>query len=150
MPVIASVRRAGMLALSLLAFAVVAPGPASAAPVDFQFKILRNGCTTSGGDFGHGEVLLKVRVTENGLSGANKFTLAAVAQHYKARTDTWQTEYTWDTFKVTFPNDVNSYHHTRWFAYDPNDKKTHQIVVVMKVWHNKTVLASKTITSKSC
>lgn len=146
----ANARRAWLLALSLLAFAIVAPGPASAAPTDFQFKVLRNRCTTSGGDFHHGEVLLKVRVTENGLSGANKFTLAAVAQHYRSRTHTWRTEYAWDTFKVQFPNDANSYFHRRWFAYDPNDKSKHRVVVVIKVWHKKQVLASKTITSKSC
>jgi hypothetical protein len=144
-----SARRAGLLALALLAAAIVAPGPASAAG-EFEFNILRNRCTATGGDFGHGELLFKVKVTENGLSGANKFTLAAVAQHYKARTDTWQTEYTWDTFKVTFPNDANSYYHKRWFAYDPNDKHKHRIVVVIKVWHNRTVLASKALTSKAC
>jgi len=112
--------------------------------------VLRNSCTTTGGDFHHGEVLLKVRVIENGPSGANKFTLTAVAQHYRSRTNTWQTEYTFDPVKVTFQNDANSYRHTRWYAYDPNDKSSHQIVVVIKVWHNKTVLASKTITSRSC
>ncbi len=143
-------RRAWLLALALLALAIVAPGPASAAPTNFQFEVLRNRCTTSGGDFSHGEVLLKVRVTENGLSGANKFTLAGVAQHYRSRTGTWRDEYTWDTFKVTFPNDANSYYHKRWFAYDPNDKHKHRIVLVIKVWHNRTVLASKTIISKSC
>jgi len=147
--VAARARRGWLLTLALLAVTVVAPGPTAAAG-EFQFKILRNSCTTSGADFGHGEVLLKVRVTENGLTGANKFTLAAVAQHYRAGTETWQTEYTWDTFKITFPNDANSYYHTRWFAYDPNDNKKHRIVVVIKVWHNKTVLASKTLTSKSC
>lgn len=146
----ASARRAWLLALSLLAFAVVAPGSATAAPTDFEFSVLRNRCTTTGADFGHGEVLLKVRVTENGLSGANKFTLSAVAQHYKARTDTWQDEYTWETFKVTFPNDANSYYHTRWFAYDPNDRHKHRIVLVIKVRHNRAVLASRTITSKAC
>lgn len=143
-----NVRFAGLLAFAALAFVV--PGPAQAAPADFQFEVLRNKCKTTGGDFNHGEVLLKVRVTEIGASGANKFTLAAVAQHHKHSNNTWQQEYTWDTFKVTFPDDANSYHHTRWFAYDPKDKSEHRIVLVMKVLHNKRVLASKTVTSKSC
>ena len=141
-------RRAGLLAFAALA--LVVPGPAQAAPDHFQFEVLRNACKTTGGDFHHGEVLLKVRVTENGASGANKFTLSAVAQHHKHSTDTWPVEYSWDTFKVTFPNDGNSYHHTRWFAYDPKDNSEHRIVLEMKVWHNQTVLASKTVTSKSC
>ena len=145
--VTANVRRAGLLAFVTLA--LVAPGPAQAAG-DFTFEVLRNSCKTTGGDFNHGEVLLKVRVTENGASGANKFTLAAVAQHYKNSTSSWVVEYTFDFVKVTFPDDANSYHHTRWFAYDPKDNSEHRIVVVMKVWHNKTLLASKTVTSKSC
>jgi hypothetical protein len=144
-----SARHTGLLTLALLALAVVAPGPTSAAG-EFVFEIRSNSCTSTGGDFGHGEVLLKVRVTENGLSGANKFTLAAVAQHYTARTDTWQTELTFDFVKVVFLNDANSYRHTRWYAYDPKDKHKHRVVVVIKVWHNKTVLAKKTITSKAC
>ena len=140
-------RRAGLLSLVLIA--LVAPTVARATDT-FQFEIRRNSCTTSGGDFHHGEVLIKVKVTENGLSGANKFTLAAVGQHHKTSNDTWITEYTFSTFKVTFPNDSNSYYHTRWFAYDPKDKNEHKIVVVIKVWHNNSVLASKTLTSKSC
>ena len=140
--------RAGVLSLTLLALA--APAPTQAAPDDFSFEVLRNSCTNTGKDFGHGEVLLKVRVKENGASGANKFVFAAVAQHYKKRTDTWITEYTFDTVKVKFPDDANSYFHTRWFAYDPKDGKKHRIVVVMKIMHNKQVLASRTVTSKSC
>jgi hypothetical protein len=140
------IRRAGLLSALLLA--VVAPSTAQATDT-FQFQILRNSCKTTGGDFNHGEVLLKVKVMENGPSGANKFTLAAVAQHQKSN-GSWINEYTWDTYKVTFPNDANSYYHTRWFAYDPKDKAEHHIVVVIKVWHDKQVLASKTFTSKSC
>ena len=135
--------------LSLLLAALIVPGTARAADT-FEFNILRNSCTDTGHDFNHGEILLKVKVTENGASGANKFTLAAVAQHHKVRHDTWVTEYTFDTFKATFPDDANSYYHTRWFAYDPKEKSEHRIVVTIKVWHNKTVLASKTLTSKSC
>ena len=147
--VVATARRASLPALALLAVTLVAPGPAGAAG-EFQFEVLRNRCITSGGDFGHGEVLLKVRITENGLSGANKFTLAAVAQHYNASTDTWQTELTFDFVKVVFQNDANSYWHKRWYAYDPADGKEHRLVVVIKVWHKRHVLASNTITSKSC
>jgi hypothetical protein len=140
-------RRAGLLALLLAALTV--PGTARAADT-FQFNILRNSCTATGHDFNHGEILFKVKVTENGASGANKFTLAAVAQHHKASNNTWITELTFDNVKVTFLEDANSYYHRRWYAYDPKDKSEHRIVVTIKVWHNKTVLASKTLTSKSC
>jgi hypothetical protein len=142
------VRRGGLLSLVLLA--LVAPAPTQAAPGDFSFEVLRNSCTDTGKDFGHGEVLLKVKVKENGASGANKFTLAAVAQHYRASTNSWVTEYTWDKFKTTFPDDANSYYHVRWFAYDPKEGKEHRIVLKMKILHNKQVLASRTVISKSC
>lgn len=143
----AAMRRAGLLGLILVA--LIVPGTVRAADA-FQFEIRRNSCTSTGHDFGHGEILLKVKVTENGASGANKFTLAAVAQHHKASNKSWVTEYTFDTVKVTFPDDANSYYHKRWFAYDPKDKSEHRIVVTIKVWHNKHLLASKVLNSKSC
>jgi len=143
----ATARRAGLLALLLVA--LVAPSTARAADT-FTFTVLRNACVRKGHDFNHGEVLLKVKVQENGASGANKFTLAAVAQHSNPKQGTWTTEYTFANVTVTFPNDANSYYHERWFAYDPKNKSVHDIVVVIKVWHNKKLLASKTITSKAC
>ena len=141
-------RRAALL--SLVLFGLVAPAPTQAAPGDFTFNVLKNSCTDAGKDFGHGEVLLKVKVSENGASGANKFTLKAVAQHFKPSTQTWVDEYSFDPVKVTFPDDSNSYYHTRWFAYDPKEGKEHRIVLVMKILHNKQVLASRTVTSRSC
>jgi hypothetical protein len=140
-------RRAGLLAVLLAA--LVAPATAQAAGAA-TFQILRNSCTTSGGDFHHGEVLLKVKVTENGASGANKFTLTAVAQHHKASNNSWITEYQFDPVKVTFPDNASSYYHTRWFAYDPKENSEHRIQVVIKVKQNRSVLASKTFTSKAC
>lgn len=145
--VIGLARRAGLLAVVLAA--LVAPSTAHAADVA-TFQIRRNNCTTSGGDFHHGEVLFKVKVTENGASGANKFTLTAHGQHHRASNHTWINEYAFDPVKVTFPDDAASYYHKRWYAYDPNDKSEHRIQVVIKVWHNKTLLASRTLTSKSC
>jgi hypothetical protein len=140
--------RAGLLGLVAAAFLV--PGPAQAAPEDFTFEVLRNRCASTGRDFGFGEVLLKVKVRENGASGANRFVFSAIAQHSKKRIGTWVTEYTFDKVKVSFPDDANSYYHTRWFAYDPKEGKEHRIVLVMKVLHNRQVLASRTVTSKSC
>lgn len=142
------VHGAGLLGLLLLA--LVAPAPTHAAPADYTFEVLKNTCTDTGKDFGHGEVLLKVKMSENGASGANKFTMSAIVQHYKPSTQTWVTEFTFDRVKVTFPDDANSYYHTRWFAYDPKENKQHRLVVTMKVWHNKQVLASKKVTSKAC
>ena len=139
-------RRASLLSLILLA--LVAPGTAQADT--FEFNILRNSCKTTGGDFHHGEVLLKVKVKENGASGANNFTLTAAGQHFKNSTNSWVLESQFETVKVTFPDDANSYYHTRWFAYDPKDASKHRVVVVIKVRHNNTVLQSKALVSKAC
>jgi hypothetical protein len=136
--------------LALLGLALIVPTTVTATNTSFTFAVTANTCTRTGHDFKHGEVLIKVKVQENGKSGANAFTLSAVAQHSNPRRGTWTTEYSWATYKVTFPDDTNSYYHTRWFAYDPKNKSVHHIVVVIKVWHNKTVLASKTLTSKAC
>jgi hypothetical protein len=73
-----------------------------------------------------------------------------VSQHFKTATKPWINQYTFNKVKVKFPDDANSYYHVRWFAYDPKEGKAHRIVLVMKVLHNKQVLASKTVTSKSC
>jgi hypothetical protein len=140
-------RRASLLVVVLAA--VVAPSSVQAAD-PATFTILKNRCTTTGGHFNHGELLLKVKVTENGSSGANKFTLQAVAQHHKVSNGDWVKELQFDPVKVTFLDDANSYYHSRWYTYDPKDKSEHRIVVVIKVWHNTSLLAKKTFISKVC
>ena len=147
---LARARLRSAVLLSLAVLAVVAPVPTQAAPSDYRFEVLKNSCTDSGKDFGHGEVLLKVKVSEIGASGANKFTLKAVAQHFKPSTKKWVDEFTFDKVTVKFVDDGNSYYHVRWFAYDPRENKDHRIVLVMKVWHNKQLLAKRTVISKSC
>jgi hypothetical protein len=112
--------------------------------------VLQDVCQANGGEFDHGHHRLKVRVEEQGKSGANKFTLDAKVLHRKANGGDWTTEFTWDRFKVTFPNDSDSYFHVRWFSYDPKNKGLHKIVVVIRVWHDKTVLASRTIEGTAC
>ena len=147
---LATVRMRHAALLSLAMLALVAPAPAQAAPSAYKFEVLKNSCTDSGKDFGHGEVLLKVKVSESGASGANKFVLKAVAQHFKPSTKKWVDEFTFDKVTVKFVDDGNSYYHVRWFAYDPRENKEHRIVLVMKVLHNKHVLAKRTVISKSC
>jgi hypothetical protein len=135
--------------LPILALLLALPGSTLAA-ADFDFTILRDVCRANGGDFSRGHQVLKVRVDEYGPSGANKFTLDAKVLHRKVSGGKWTTEYTWDRFKVTFANDANSYFHARWFSYDPKDKALHRIVVVIRVWHNTRLLASKTLTGTTC
>lgn len=142
-------RRPRLLLLLALATIVLAlPGQTLAAS-DFKFRVLQDVCQANGGDFDHGHHRLKVRVEEQGTSGANKFTLDAKVLHRKTNGD-WETEFRWDRFKVTFPNDGDSYFHVRWFSYDPKNNGLHKVVVVIRVWHDKQVLASRTINGTTC
>ena len=138
-----------LLALASLVLALTLPGSALAAS-DFKFRVLKDVCQASGGDFDRGHHRLKVRVVELGKSGANKFTLDAKVLHRKPGSGTWTTEFSWERFKATFPDDSNNYFHTRWFSYDPKNSGLHRIVVVIKIWHNRQVLASRTLRGDAC
>jgi molybdopterin biosynthesis enzyme len=138
-----------LLLMALATIVLALPGQTLAAS-DFNFRVLQDVCRANGGDFDRGRHRLKVRVEEQGKSGANRFTLDAKVLHRKANGGEWTSEYTWDRFKVTFPNDADSYYHERWFRYDPKDRGLHKIVVVIRVWRNQTVLAARTINGTAC
>lgn len=135
--------------LSLALMSLVLPEPASAAADDFSFTILKDVCQASGGDFHHGHLFFKVRVDEKGASGANKFTLDAKVGH-RSQGGARVTEYAWDRFSATFPNDAKSYFHTRWFSYDPKDGAQHRIVVWIRAWHDQQVIAKHTFIGTTC
>jgi hypothetical protein len=135
--------------LALACAILLLPGHALAAG-EFKFRILQDTCQAGGGDFGRGHHRLKVRVEEEGKSGATKFTLHAKVLHRKASGGEWTTEFTWDRVKVTFPNDSASYYHERWFSYDPKDKGLHKIVVLIRVWQGSERLASRTLSGSAC
>jgi hypothetical protein len=142
-------RHSFLLLLLVASLALCLPTQALAAS-DFKFSVLQDVCQANGGDFDHGHHRLKVRVEEQGQSGANKFTLDAKVLHRKVSGGEWTTEFRWDRFKVIFPNDNDNYFHVRWFSYDPKHKGLHKIVVVIRVWHDKQVLASRTINGTAC
>ncbi|MEP7159426.1 MAG: hypothetical protein ABI797_08350, partial [Chloroflexota bacterium] len=104
-----------LLLLTLASLALCLPSQALAAS-DFKFSVLQDVCQANGGDFDRGHHRLKVRVEEQGMSGANKFTLDAKVLHRRASGGEWTKEFTWDRFRVTFPNDGDYYFHVRWFA----------------------------------
>jgi hypothetical protein len=138
-----------LLLLALASLALALPTQALAAS-DFKFSVLQNVCQAGGGDFDYGHHRLKVRVEEQGMSGANKFTLDAKVLHRKMSGGEWSKEFDWDRFRVTFPNDEDNYFHVRWFSYDPKHKGLHKIVIVVRVWHDRTLLASRTISGTAC
>jgi hypothetical protein len=138
-----------LLAFASLVLALTLPGSALAAG-DFKFRVLKDVCQANGGDFGRGHHRLKVRVEEMGKSGANKFTLDAKVLHRKPGSSKWTTEFSWERFKSVFPNDGDNYFHWRWFSYDPKNTGLHKIIVVIKIWHNRQLLASRTLSGDAC
>lgn len=142
-------RLTGLTAMMVVFLAVlVAAAPVAASSFSYTVKI--NTCHSSGYTYGYGEVYYRVRLLESGYSGANKFTVDSWVQHRTINTSSWHTEYTWNRATYTFPNNSTSYYYvsTRW--YDPADYAWHRIKMGLKVWHNGSVLASRTVYSKSC
>ena len=138
-----------LLALTVAGLTLTLPVPALGAG-DFKFSVIQDVCKPGGGDFDKGHHRLKVRVEEQGKSGATKFTLDAKVLPRKQSGGDWTREFKWDRFKVSFPNDTDSYFHERYFDYDPNDNGLHKVVVVIRVWAGQTVLASRTLTGSTC
>lgn len=135
-----------MIAVVLAILVAAAPVAASS----FTYSVKKNTCTASGYTYDYGRVYLKVKLQESGYSGANKFTVDSWAQHRTVNTSGWYNEYHWNRATYTFPNNSTTYYYvsTRW--YDPADYAWHRIKMGLKVWHNGSLLASRTIYSKSC
>jgi hypothetical protein len=143
-------RRRLTLASTTLAILLALLLPATVAAASYTYTVQKNTCTVSGGDNGYGHFYFKVKLQENGWSDANKFTFAAKAQHKELGGGRWYTSYNWGTFTWTFPDNGDNYWYSRWYTYDPPDFAWHRIKVVLKVWHNGTLLASRTLYSKTC
>jgi hypothetical protein len=134
------------LAVLLLALSL----PATTIAATFTYTVKANVCKPSGGDFGYGRLYFEVRLDEYGKSGANKFTFDAKVQHRNIGSRTWRTEFKWNRFAYSFPNNKASYHYTRWFSYHPADYAWHRIVVNLKVWNGGLLLAKRKLIGKSC
>ena len=132
-----------MLALAL-------PGTTLAGGSDFTYNVQKNTCTTSGGDYGYGWQYFKVKLTEWGNSGANKFTFTGKAQHKSLGSSRWYTDWNYGTFTWWFNDDGSNNWYERWYTFDPNDFAWHRVKVTLKVWHNNILLAKRTLLGKTC
>ena len=135
---------------TLIALALVLVLPATTMAASYTYQVKNNTCTASGGDYGWGHLYFKVKLTEWGNTGANKFTFTAKAQHKNLGGNRWYTDWNYGTDTYTFPNNGATYYYVKWYSYDPGDLAWHRIKVTMKVWHNGTLLAKKTIYGKTC
>jgi hypothetical protein len=141
-------RRLGFLStLAALVLVLALPGATLAA--SYTYTVTKNTCTASGGTYGYGVVHFTVKLTEYSNS-ANKFTFAGKGQRRSLGGSHWTTDYNFGTFTWHFnANSINN-SYTRYFDFWPGDFAWHRIQVTLKVWHNGTLLAQKTIHGKEC
>lgn len=135
---------------TLVALVVVLLLPATTMASSFTFDVQNNTCSVSGGDHGYGNLYFRVKLTEYGNSGANKFTFSAKAQHRNLGSSRWYTDWNAGTFVRTFTDNGATNWYTRWWSYDPNDFAFHRFKVTLKVWHGGTLLAMRTLLGADC
>ena len=135
---------------STIAILLVMALPATTLAADYTYKVKSNTCNASGGDNGYGHLYFKVRLTEYGNSGANKFTFSGKAQHKDLGSSRWQTGWNYGTFTWWFNDNGSNNWYDRWYSYDPPDFAWHRIKVTLKVWHNGILLAKKTLYGETC
>lgn len=145
--VLSPLRRACLLSLVLLAVAVPTPTHAAGS---FSTTVERNTCVAGAGKYGFGQGVLRVRVTEFGKSGANRFTFLGQVWHRRLRGTEWKLEYQWRQYQTTFPDDGNSYWNSRQFAYAPDHNAYHKLAVRVQAWHDNTLLYTKRIVGAMC
>lgn len=137
-----------MLPCALLGLLLV-PSQVVASP-SFSTTIERNTCVAGAGKYHLGQGVLRVRVIEYGKSGANRFTWMGQVWHLPIHGSTWSKEYQWPTTQTSFQDDVSSHYESRQFAYAPNHNAYHKLALRVRVWHNDTLLYSKSIVGKQC
>ena len=143
-------RRRLTLFSSVLAIMLVMILPATTLAANYTYNVKKNTCTASGGDYGYGHFYFKVRLTEWGNSGANKFTFTGKAQHKNLGSSRWYTDWNYGTFTWWFNDDGSNNWYERWYSFDPNDFAWHRVKVTLKVWHNNTLLAKRSLLGKTC
>jgi hypothetical protein len=143
-------KRLATLWLPALLVLLLVPGQAIAAP-SFSTTVERNTCVAGAGKFGFGQGVLRVRVIEYGKSGATRFTFLGQVWHLPLHGSTWTKEYQWPADdRPPFRDDASSHYESRQFAYAPNHNAYHKIAMRVRVWHNDTLLYSKSIVGKMC
>jgi hypothetical protein len=135
---------------SILAIVLVLVLPATTLAATFTYIVQEDTCSASGGDYGYGHLYFKVKLTETGNSHANKFTFTAKAQHKNLGGTRWYTDMNFGKFTYNFPSNGATNWYSRWYSYDPGDFAWHRITVTLKVWHNSTLLAKRTVHGSRC
>ena len=143
-------RRRLALSSSILAILLVLVLPATTFASSFTYTVQTNQCDASGGNNGYGFIKLEVQLKESGWSGANAFSWDAKFQHREVGSTRWYNADSWSRDWYTFPNDGRSFSYSFWYSYHPDDFAWHRIVIKLRVWHNNSVLASRTIKGDYC
>ena len=134
---------------ALVAWVLVLVLPGTALGATYTYVVTEDTCNASGGDYGYGELHFSVKLTEYSRV-ANKFTFAGNAQHREIGSTRWRNDWNFGTFSYWFASNGTNNNYTRWFKYHPGDFAWHRMKVVLKVWHNGTLLARKTVYGDYC
>jgi hypothetical protein len=134
--------------LAALALTLTFTGAAAALPAgQFQTNVLRNLCPETGGMNGHGYLLLRVKVREMGMSGANYFVIKSSMQE-PLTGGSWRNVSKWPKETSTnFPDNGTSYYRVveRRYDYTPDDFY-YRIQMKVQFWSNSHgLLMTKTV-----
>lgn len=137
-------RRLALVWAPLLMGLVLMLPTSTLAATGYTFTVVDQHC------FGGGHnISFEVRLTAAGSTTANKLTIKSTSQYLSA--GKWHNFYKWKTNKDTFtPN--GKAHSIDYSYYHQDNSSSHmwRIQSVLRAYHGKHILASKTLTSKAC
>ena len=134
-------RRRLTLGSTLLAIVLAFTLPATtAAASGYTYKVVSNYCSGT-------TVIFKVKNIAAGYTKANKLTIESWAQR---KAGSWQTVYTWPKAKYKFTRNGAKHVLTAWRKFNGNDPYLNRIVMRLRAWNNRTLLASISLNSRKC
>lgn len=130
----------------ILAMAMALPASTAAvSPATVgSYKVISNYCYGPGAN----SVYFKAKVTAYGSTNANYLTIDSWAQRYIG--GHWQTVFNWNQFYSSYTPDGYDHWLKVWRSYQGNNSYYFRIVFNLRIWHNNTLLAAKTIHSFKC
>jgi len=146
-------KRFALLWTLIVLGAALALPATTAAGSPYQWQTLLNTCSNSGGGFGYGKSVLKMRQYEYGTSGTRQFRVRAWAQRKQG--GNWVNEYTsnW-VYSTTFPNNSGGNYFDHKFVY--NWGSNHSIYYARIKWRGEwlngsgATIAFQNVNGKTC
>src|SRR6188472_63724 len=131
-------KRLALLWTPLVLVAAMMLPASTAAASGYTYKIIDNYCFGAGGN----SVQFKVKEIAQGWTPANYETIDSWAQRKVG--SNWQRVYTWNQVHYSFAANGQNHWLTLARAYTGNNTYYFRIVFKLRIWHNNSLLASKT------